>query len=87
MPKMPTVIIYTKDNCTYCIRAKQLLAKKRVQFQEINVTNSEKLQQEMITKSSRMTVPQIFINGKHIGGCDDLYALDAKGKLDPLLKE
>ncbi|MES2961772.1 MAG: glutaredoxin 3 [Pseudomonadota bacterium] len=83
---MPKIIIYSKDPCPYCVRAKNLLQRKGVEFTEIKITSDE-IKVEMIEKSGgRMTVPQIFIDEKHIGGCDDLYALDAAGKLDELLK-
>ncbi len=84
---MPNVIIYTKDYCPYCIKAKSLLQRKGVNdFNEIDITNDEKLQQEMINKSGgRKTVPQIFIGSTHVGGCDDLYALEKDGKLSNLL--
>jgi glutaredoxin 3 len=82
---MPKVIIYSKDNCPYCVRAKMLLARKG-DFTEIKITD-DKLREEVMQKSGgRKTVPQIFIGEKHIGGCDDLYALDAAGELDKLLK-
>jgi glutaredoxin 3 len=85
---MPAIVFYTKDYCPYCVRAKNLLKRKGVEssVQEIDITHDEKLQQEMVAKSGgRRTVPQIFIGSTHVGGCDDLYALDAAGKLDPLL--
>jgi glutaredoxin 3 len=83
---MSKIIIYSKDPCPYCVRAKNLLRRKGVEFTEIKITSDE-IKSEMISKSGgRMTVPQIFINEKHIGGCDDLHALDAAGKLDELLK-
>ena len=83
---MPDIIIYTKDYCPYCTKAKGLLTRKGKSFREIDITHDEALQKEMVEKSGgRKTVPQIFIGGKSIGGCDDLYALDAAGKLDALL--
>jgi glutaredoxin 3 len=83
---MHNIIIYTKDSCPYCVKAKNLLQRKSVKFHEIKITD-EKIKEEMIAKSGgRMTVPQIFINNFHVGGCDDLYSLDAEGKLDLLLK-
>ncbi len=83
---MPKVIIYTTDYCPYCVKAKMLLQKKQVQFDEIKISNDE-MREEMITKSGgKRTVPQIFIDQKHIGGCDDLYELDRQKKLDELLK-
>lgn len=85
---MANITLYTKDYCPYCVKAKNLFKRKGVESQvtEIDITHDEKLQQEMVAKSGgRKTVPQIFIGDKHIGGADDLYALDAAGKLDPLL--
>jgi glutaredoxin 3 len=83
---MSKIIIYSKEVCPYCVRAKALLQKKGVAFEEIKITD-DKTKQEMIEKSGgRMSVPQIFINEKHIGGCDDLYALDKSGELDKILK-
>jgi glutaredoxin 3 len=81
-----TVLIYTKTTCPFCVRAKALLAKKGAAFQEIEITDKPALRSEMIEKANgRTTVPQIFINGQHIGGCDDLHALEDQGKLDALL--
>ncbi|NBO18802.1 MAG: glutaredoxin 3 [Proteobacteria bacterium] len=84
---MAAVTIYSKDYCPYCVKAKNLLKRKgREDFNEIDITHDEALQKEMIDKSGgRRTVPQIFIGDTHVGGCDDLYALDAAGKLDALL--
>jgi glutaredoxin 3 len=83
---MPEVKIYTRAYCYYCDAAKQLLRRKDVAFIEIDVTGNHNLRTEMIAQASgRTTVPQIFIDGKHVGGCDDLYALDSAGRLDPLL--
>jgi glutaredoxin 3 len=83
---MKKIIIYTKDICPYCTRAKNLLQRKGTTFQEIKVINDD-IKNEMIKKSQgRLTVPQIFIEDFHVGGCDDLYALDSEGKLDELLK-
>lgn len=83
---MPNVVIYSKDYCPYCVKAKTLLKRKGIAFTEIDITRDPALQQEMITKSGgRRTVPQILINGEAIGGCDDLYALDASGKLNEML--
>lgn len=84
---MKKVVIYTTDYCPYCVRAKRLLDQKHVSYEEIDVTHDQSLRDEMMKKAEgRRTVPQIFINEKPIGGCDDLHALDAAGKLDPLLK-
>lgn len=83
---MAEIIIYTTGYCPYCIKAKELLSKKNTAFTEIRVDLQPKLREEMVRKSNRHTVPQIFINGHHIGGCDDLHALETQGKLDQLLK-
>lgn len=83
---MAEVEIYTTRICPYCVRAKSLLNKKNQDFKEIDVTTDAELRAELVQKSGgQRTVPQIFINGKHIGGSDDLYALDREGKLDALL--
>ncbi|KKB96045.1 Glutaredoxin-3 [Candidatus Arcanobacter lacustris] len=83
---MAEIIIYTKSHCPYCVKAKQLFKMKKVSYQEIDITDNASLLEEMLAKSSgRKTVPQIFIGKQHIGGCDDLYALNEQGKLDPLL--
>lgn len=83
---MAEIIIYTKDYCPYCVRAKQLLKQKGQSFKEIDISRDEKLQQEMIEKSGgRRTVPQIFINGSSIGGFQELQALDSNGRLSFLL--
>ncbi len=80
------IIIYTKSYCPYCVKAKQLLKNKNVNFTEIDITNNQSLIEEMLLKSSgRKTVPQIFIDDTHVGGCDDLYALNDKGELDKML--
>lgn len=82
---MASVTIYTRQGCGYCSRAKALLTSKGVDFTEIDATGNATLRQEMIEKSGGSTFPQIFINGTHIGGCDDLHALDRAEKLDPML--
>ena len=79
------ITIYTTPICPYCQMAKQLLQRKGAAFDEINVMGKPALRAEMEAKSGRHTVPQIWIGDRHVGGCDDLYALDAKGGLDPLL--
>ena len=84
---MTNIEIYTKKTCPYCIRAKDLLDSKKQKYTEISIDNNQDLREEMIERSNKTTVPQIFINGKHIGGCDDLYDLESKGKLDDLLKD
>ncbi len=83
---MATVELYTTPSCPYCHAAKDLLRRKGVKFNEINVMGDAKRRQEMVARANgRMTVPQIFIGDTHVGGCDDLYDLDHEGKLDPLL--
>ncbi len=84
---MVEIVIYSKDYCPYCVKAKNLLKQKGLSFRELDVTHDEKLQQEVVTRSGgRRTVPQIFIGDTHVGGFDDLAALDKSGKLDALLK-
>jgi len=84
---MIEVIIYSKDYCPYCVKAKTLLKRKGVAFREIDITRDENLQKEVFEKSGgRRTVPQIFIGNHHVGGFDDLHALDKEGKLDALLQ-
>ena len=82
----PAVTLYVSDWCPYCHRAKNLLAQKNVAFSEINVEEDGKSREEMIARSNRRTVPQIFIGDKHVGGYDDLYALDRSGELDRLIQ-
>ena len=83
----PKVEIYATAWCPYCSRARQLLATKGVEFEEIDVDARPGAREAMVARSGRHTVPQIFINQTHVGGCDDLIALDAAGGLDPLLQE
>ncbi|MGW9231463.1 glutaredoxin 3 [Pseudorhizobium sp. NPDC055634] len=83
---MADVTIYTRQGCGYCSRAKSLLQSKGISFTEHDATFSPDLRQEMIQKANgSSTFPQIFIDGKHVGGCDDLHALDRAGKLDEML--
>ena len=82
---MTDVVIYSSDYCPYCVRAKQLLGRKGVAFTEINVDGQPQLRAEMTRKAGRTSVPQIWIGDTHVGGCDDLYALERAGKLDVLL--
>ncbi|CNL24533.1 glutaredoxin 3 [Yersinia proxima] len=82
---MAKIEIYTKATCPFCHRAKALLNSKGAAFHEIAIDNDSAKREEMIARSGRTTVPQVFIDGQHIGGCDDLHALDARGGLDPLL--
>ena len=81
------VLMYTTAVCPYCIRAKQLLSARGVTvIEEVRVDLDPERRDEMMQKTQRRTVPQIFIGDTHVGGCDDLYALDAAGKLKPLLE-
>jgi glutaredoxin 3 len=83
---MAEVTIYTKPYCPYCIRAVSLLEKKGVEFTEIEASGDPEKRQEMIQRAhGRATFPQIFIGDRHIGGCDDMMALEYDGKLDALL--
>ena len=83
---MPPVTIYTKGWCPYCSAAKDLLREKGVAFEEIEITGDAARRREMIDRTGgRSTVPQIFIGARHVGGCDDLHALDRRGELDRLL--
>jgi glutaredoxin 3 len=84
----PEIIMYTTQVCPYCVRAKALLKRKGIEtITEIDVSTSAELREDMTRKAGgKRTVPQIFIGGKHVGGCDDIYALDSAGKLDALLK-
>ena len=85
---MADIKIYTSMWCPYCTMAKRLLSQKGAEYQEIDVTMNAPERAKMTELAGgRSTVPQIFINGAHVGGCDDLHALDAAGKLDPLLAE
>ncbi len=82
---MVKVVMYTRTVCPYCDQAKALLKRHGIAIQEINIDLEPQRAQEMIERSQRRTVPQIFINDEHIGGCDDLYALERAGKLKPKL--
>ena len=82
----PDVVVYLAGWCPYCQRARSLLSKKGVQVREIDVDDDPQLREEMIARSGRRTVPQVFIGEKHVGGCDDLFALDARGELDRLIQ-
>lgn len=85
---MTRIEIYTTPYCPYCIAAKELLKRKGAAFIEIDVSRDDKRRAEMTQRANGgYTVPQIFIGTTHVGGCDDLYALDGEGKLDPLLNE
>ena len=83
---MAKVEIYTSPLCGFCYQAKTLLNTKGINFDEVDIITHPDRRSEMITRANgRHTVPQIFINNAHIGGCDDLFSLDREGKLDPLL--
>lgn len=82
---MAKIEIYTQPYCPYCSRAKQLLESKGAAYQEIDAPHGTPARAEAISRSGSRTVPQIFIDGQKIGGCDDLLALDRRGGLDPLL--
>lgn len=83
---MAEVVVYSSVWCPYCAKAKQLLTSKGVAFEDVDVDANPARRTEMMERAGgRKTVPQIFIDGQHIGGCDDLHALDGAGKLDPLL--
>jgi glutaredoxin 3 len=81
----PPIVMYLSQWCPYCVRARALFAAKGAVVTEIDVDAVPGAREEMITRSGRRTVPQIFIADRHVGGCDDLYALDRGGGLDPLL--
>jgi glutaredoxin 3 len=84
---MAKIEIYSSDRCPYCVKAKALLERKGASFEEIDVTNDDEARRRLVEKANGMrTVPQIFINDSHIGGCDDLYALENKGELEKLLR-
>ena len=82
----PKVVIYTTGWCPYCLRARELLKSTGVALEEIDVDARPEARTEMMARSGRRTVPQIFIGETHVGGCDDLHELEASGRLDTLLK-
>jgi len=83
---MNKVVIYTAPICGYCVQAKRLLTRKGVVYEEIDVSRHPEQRRAMVQGSGgRMTVPQIFVNGRHVGDCDEIYALEKAGKLDSLL--
>lgn len=84
---MKPVIVYSTRVCPYCVRAKTLLDRKHVPYTDIMVDQDPARLAEMMQKSGRRTVPQIFVGETHVGGCDELYALDRAGGLDPLLAD
>lgn len=83
--KKPPVVLYTQALCGYCAAAKRMLDTKNVDYEEIDVTMNTQRRLEMVERSGRRTVPQIFVGDRHIGGFDDLAAMDQAGELDPLL--
>ena len=83
---MVKVEVYSKRNCAYCVRAKALLQKKKVAFEEIDVEHDEAKRAWLVEASGQRTVPQIFVNGRSLGGFDDIDALDRQGRLDPILR-
>lgn len=83
---MQPVVIYSSDYCPFCVRAKQLLGRKGVAFTEIRVDGQPDVRAAMARKAGRTSVPQIWIGETHVGGCDDLHALERAGKLDALLR-
>lgn len=83
---MPKIEIYVKTTCSYCIRAKRLLQAKGAEFVEHVIDHGGPKRQEMVHRANgRTTVPQIFVDGRHIGGCDDLFELEYEGRLNELL--
>ncbi len=82
----PRIVVYLTGWCPYCTRARGLLERKGAEFEAIDIDARPEARAQMMARSGRRTVPQIFIGDTHVGGCDDLYALDAAGGLDPLLK-
>ena len=83
---MARVTVYTTQVCPYCVQAKRLLGERSIPYDEIDVSADAALRDEMVQRAGgKRTVPQIFIDGAHVGGSDDLHALDARGGLDPLL--
>lgn len=83
--EQPNVIMYATQFCSYCMRARQLLDAKGVDYEEISVDGDPVLRREMESRSGRRTVPQIFVGDYHVGGYDDMYALNSVGELDSLL--
>jgi glutaredoxin 3 len=82
----PRVTVYTKQNCPYCVRAKHLLDRKGVRYEEISVEGNDDLRRWLVEATGQMTVPQIFAGERSLGGYSDVAALDADGKLDPILR-
>jgi len=84
---MKPVTVYSTRICPYCMMAKRLLTQKGVPFEEIMIDGNEQLRLDLMTRTGRRTVPQIYVGDHHVGGFDDLAALDRAGKLDPLLRD
>jgi glutaredoxin 3 len=84
--QVKAVRIYTTQTCPYCVRAKRLLQKKNVPYQEIDVSSDDEARMQLMQTTGRRTVPQVFIGDTHVGGSDDLYALEQRGELDALLQ-
>lgn len=82
---MPKVVVYTTTICPYCVRAKMLLQRKGVPYEEVDVSGDADARRALVERTRQRTVPQIFINGEHIGGCDELYTLERAGELDAKL--
>jgi glutaredoxin 3 len=82
----PQVTVYTKRNCSYCVRAKALLSKKGVAYAEVSVEGDDALRAWLVEKSGQLTVPQVFVGERSLGGFSDLDALDREGRLDPILR-
>jgi glutaredoxin 3 len=83
---MPKVTVYSKDFCPYCVRAKRLLDKKGVAYDEVNVEGRDDLRVWLVEATGQQTVPQVFVDGRALGGFTDVDALDREGKLDPILR-
>lgn len=83
---VPAITVYTTGWCPYCQRVRQLLAVKNLTFTEINVEDDSRFRDEMVARSGRQTVPQVFVGDRHLGGCDELFALDRGGELDRLIQ-
>jgi len=82
---MPNIVLYSSESCPYCRRARALLDRKGAVYTVLDVDRDPRLWREIAERTGRATVPQIFVGDRHVGGCDDLVALDWRGELDPLL--
>jgi len=82
----PNVVVYSKDNCPFCVGVKNLLEGKNVTFKEVNVSSDQAALDEIVKKTGHQTVPQVFVDGRFIGGFQELQALDQSGKLDQILR-